>query len=984
MKKKFSVVFLMLYAVLPLAAQADLPKVYVPSPEASALMRYIDYPVNYGTGLVQIDIPLYEIKTGDLTLPISLSYHASGLKVQEADGWVAAGWTLNAEPTITRSIKGAEDEKYLANSSSPTDNFFYRNMLLGYTDEEPDVFYYKLANKSGGFHFRREDVTSRTDTSYDIIVHPCEPVQITTANRLQQFKITDENGIYYLFEKREQNECLSSPSVPIRWTASAIQSHKTNEKISFQYSNTRIAAQEYIQENVVTVQDDFVSCTRYTACPDNSSSCAGDCGIFVGKSTSSSIPTQYKVTADNTLVTAGCNDIVKPTSLQYCKFASVRLRQIDFANGKIVFESDDSKRGYLNRIKIYEGDKVIRTIRFNRRPTLDGEKSLLHNLEITGAGTDVKEMYAFDYYGSPPSPYTRCVDHWGYYNGGDDNTNGCMSTNSVPKQRIQGKQMSGMPAYTFEIGESNRAPNPESTKQGILQSIKYPTGGTTVFDYEGNRYCPADGTPDCASSILTGGLRIVAIRDYDADGTQKMQRIFKYGKNENGAGYLYWDPVIATDYMYTQQVYYYRGNTEIPPYRLRTYLPMSPAHLFYSGGAPVVYDYVTEYRQGSEYGKTVYQYDNIPHTQSQPSYDARQRVDYRDGWRHGRLTAQTEYKYENGAYTPVRTRTFTYSTFEFADKATRVGNILAKNVCYQISTCNNTYQDIGAGLKDCPDAWYKSSHNYYYYTYTITNGCRRLKEETVQDYYTTGAVTTKKEYTYDTGKRHLLPGTVTVTTSRDNASEVIVETFRYPEDVQLTGTAETARLQLIANNRLATLLEQNSQQGAAIKKTVIPYGNVVNGPVLPEAMQTNSGADGTLETRIRYKAYTSHGNPLSIITKEDDETVYLWGYRFQYPIAEIKGATYDAVKTVLGENFINNLAEAANPNVADLDDRLRNGFKDRPVWITTYIYKPLTGIISQTDPNGITTYYEYDDFNRLKIVRDHEGHVLKQYEYHYH
>ena len=39
---------------------------------------------------------------------------------------------------------------------------------------------------------------------------------------------------------------------------------------------------------------------------------------------------------------------------------------------------------------------------------------------------------------------------------------------------------------------------------------------------------------------------------------------------------------------------------------------------------------------------------------------------------------------------------------------------------------------------------------------------------------------------------------------------------------------------------------------------------------------------------------------------------------------------------------------------------------------------------SETDPNGITTYYEHDDFNRLKIVRDHEGNVLNQYEYHYH
>src|SRR5690606_31879660 len=51
--------------------------------------------------------------------------------------------------------------------------------------------------------------------------------------------------------------------------------------------------------------------------------------------------------------------------------------------------------------------------------------------------------------------------------------------------------------------------------------------------------------------------------------------------------------------------------------------------------------------------------------------------------------------------------------------------------------------------------------------------------------------------------------------------------------------------------------------------------------------------------------------------------------------------------------------------------------------MTTYTYKPLTGMTSMTDAKGQTTYYEYDDFQRLKTVKDQDGKLVKQYDYHY-
>jgi len=51
--------------------------------------------------------------------------------------------------------------------------------------------------------------------------------------------------------------------------------------------------------------------------------------------------------------------------------------------------------------------------------------------------------------------------------------------------------------------------------------------------------------------------------------------------------------------------------------------------------------------------------------------------------------------------------------------------------------------------------------------------------------------------------------------------------------------------------------------------------------------------------------------------------------------------------------------------------------------VSTYTYAPLIGITSETDSKGMTTYYEYDAFNRLKLIRDKDKHIVKQFEYKY-
>jgi YD repeat-containing protein len=51
--------------------------------------------------------------------------------------------------------------------------------------------------------------------------------------------------------------------------------------------------------------------------------------------------------------------------------------------------------------------------------------------------------------------------------------------------------------------------------------------------------------------------------------------------------------------------------------------------------------------------------------------------------------------------------------------------------------------------------------------------------------------------------------------------------------------------------------------------------------------------------------------------------------------------------------------------------------------MTTYTYVPLVGVSSVCDVDNRVTYYQYDGLNRLKVIKDQDGNILKTIQYHY-
>ena len=166
------------------------------------------------------------------------------------------------------------------------------------------------------------------------------------------------------------------------------------------------------------------------------------------------------------------------------------------------------------------------------------------------------------------------------------------------------------------------------------------------------------------------------------------------------------------------------------------------------------------------------------------------------------------------------------------------------------------------------------------------------------------------------------------------------------------------------------------------------YNLETNTPLSDYLYASIQGNTVVFDSRCKRKASFSTFSLNTVpnyIETNSTKTVYLWSYNERYPIAEIKNATYQQVIDELGESYISSLAANPNPSDADLSklNALRSSKTLQNIQLTTYTFKPFTGMNTKTDPRGITTYYKYNDSNQLESLKDLNSNILQQYRYHY-
>ena len=523
--KNYTIIIILFFTNLLFGQEPSMPSIVKPSPNAAALGAYGEYQVSNYTGIPNINIPIYTVKSGNIELPISLSYNASGVKVANEASWVGLGWSLNAGGVITRQVIKMDDFKegdgyarnnytfpqadgdntaigaYYLNSATSTPHpwnpitYPDTEFILGGgngKDTEADIYNYNFLGYSGKLLIKKYEnglirAVPTEQNSLGFVYHL----------DIKQWEVTDVKGWKYYFGTTEistssSTSCGSSTvgnlsSVPTEtaWYIDKITNPKGDE-INF----------SYVKNGTVI----------------NFSGIKEDKAVRLGCGE----PIRWNLSAE-------CNDrssIIR----SYTQVGEVYLKDITFNEGKVSFALSptnrlDRKEGImgfnnsLNNITVYDRhENEVERVWFNtsyfnndKISASDKEKYLRLKLDevVFFPTKSTNYSYRFQYNPTPlPSKESYSIDHWGYYNGANNTNIQTYMPATANGVDINGSEPIGFPTmvpsyysagYNIFINGADRETNKDFIQAGLLNTIIYPTGGKTKFEFEPNEYLSGGG-----------------------------------------------------------------------------------------------------------------------------------------------------------------------------------------------------------------------------------------------------------------------------------------------------------------------------------------------------------------------------------------------------------------------------------------------------------------------------------------------------------
>ena len=492
----------------------------VATPNATAFNKYVNNPVDLYSGTARVDIPIYTLKDGAVTIPISLTYATTGIKVSEEASWVGLGWNLSAGGYITRRVVGIADrysqDSYYGDVIDAYDpdrdkqltahdyggwpkalrdamDWYLREPISRLDQNRegrfnPDVFNYSCPDGSGSFIIDWRDIQiyqlERTqDVKIEMLItsrYTSNQGQPTTGtnNCLTGFKLTFPNGVVHRFDLKsvmitskpanlgEQAETYALTQTLYPNGQAVDYTYKTVNNFSFNYN-----------ENIKSVMPSTMIAqapTEYSYGSRNFSDFTG-LELILTRIKTPNYEVDFETSARQDLPDVEKLDRIVVKSLT----DGTTCHDQRFAYS---YFTSASTGGYWTKYQANfsfyrETNHLLKRLRLDAVYNMDG------NAEA--------ERYQFVYNPKQlPRKDSYAVDYWGYYNGQTTNAsyipnlyylllnhyNDYLAIKELPEDHGTAPEPA-LRAYDFE-----------SCQASILTGIQYPTGGYSEIIYEPHRF----------------------------------------------------------------------------------------------------------------------------------------------------------------------------------------------------------------------------------------------------------------------------------------------------------------------------------------------------------------------------------------------------------------------------------------------------------------------------------------------------------------
>ena len=997
------------------------------SPQAQAFQRLGDFTVENAYGIPDISIPLFEINHHGYKIPIAMRYEARPLKQGYNYDVYGHGWALTGSSCISRTTETAPDERTNFQLSTNMFDYLYDSNVassLYLHNFQHDRFSATLPDGSSFTFFIDNDQYQ----GFRYIVSDGRQVKITcnyNSSDIYGFTVIDEAGVKYVFDVADQ--AMVSAINPynmynVAWHLGSISLPNSTTPISFSYGPT------IAQHSTVGIQEPYVSLIR-THLPDSSYH-ASDI-LYVNLSQSDP-HTNYKMKLLSSISAGG---------------SSVSF---DYENN-----SGESEYNHLKRLIVSGGPSREYRFSYDEESVNGNPVYLLKKMTVKGTGNS-SDSLVYKFENSDVANNMHNTDHWGNCNFDSHSYPNCANINFYIEcsDDLTDYALGSAGLFTHiakDPGELNPYRKLKMKRQntyqeirqatspgyhGVLQSITYPTGGKTTFDFENHRFVTAtDANGNYVQTkrnrrvIEGGGFRIRTITNYTADGQVADVKQYRYGPtfqeanasqlnlpnlvgNNSLAHIGFGEPVVDPNIMTYAR---YSNSQSIPsdiqrmfmgqhPYGYNTsfnnpfeaswaiasewhwelhFSPLTFRNLLH-GREAVIYPEITIYHGDVGYneaypenttGKTVYKFDIYSHPDGDSVY-----VEPLRYYQNLLLCEESLYKKD------LPTSKSVYSAESVA------AGVPWKSKSYETYSYNKNFNYL-------TDYYYHDAYSPGYvpaYTY-------------VSQFYTSkgmsvGGVclTSKHVYTHtDNGSRHEYE-----TLTYNNRFQVISRqvssdrtnntTYTYPE---VSGDSTDVASQMTLNNMISPVLIcktqktdviQHDAEGYKVDYKEYEFGNRTL--FLPSRLYELSTGDvhtGFVPTDSVI-LYSCNGNPIELMDRSGVHTIYLWGYDDNHLIAEIKNATLSDVQSAVNHVFgcsIQSLA-GASPTISQLQS-LRQHASLSGSLVSAWTYRKGIGITAAIDPSGTILCYSYDDLDRPSEKFYYEGNVvspenkriLEQYTY---